>query len=386
MGSKPKVVVTRKLPEAVEARLRRDYEPRFNSDDHVYSTDELIDLADGADALLPCHSEHLDAAAIARMPGSVKAITNFSVGVDHVDLEAAKAHGIVVTNTPDVLSDATAEIALLLMLGAARRAAEGDRLIRAGQWRQWSPAFMVGTQITGKTLGIIGMGRVGRVTAQRARGFDMRIHYHNRRRLPAEAEQGAEFHERLETLLGACDIVSLHCPASAETHHLIDAGRIAQLRPGVILINTARGALVDDEALQQALRSGHVAAAGLDVLYRQRNARDPRCHGLSRARQSRRDIRRPGAGGSGGVMVARRCTCGISLFKLLVYRIQESVESPGPGGPSRPCMRIGPWLNTRMKTNGYHPLPSPGDSPQAAHHRLTGRTRSTAITWGPQVS
>ncbi len=265
MGPKPKVVATRSLPEAVEARLRRDYTPLFNSDDHVYSTDELIDLADGADALLPCHSEQLDAEAIARLPSSVKAIANFSVGVDHVDLAAAKARGIIVTNTPDVLSDATAEVAMLLMLGAARRAAEGDRLVRSRQWRQWSPAFMVGTQITGKTLGIVGMGRVGQVTAQRARGFEMRIHYHNRRRVPAEMEQGAVYHERLETLLGACEVLSLHCPASPETRHLIDAGRIRLMRPGVILVNTARGALVDDEALQEALRSGQVAAAGLDV-------------------------------------------------------------------------------------------------------------------------
>jgi lactate dehydrogenase-like 2-hydroxyacid dehydrogenase len=265
MGSKPKVVVTRKLPEAVEARLRRDYEPLFNTDDHVYSTDELIDLADGAGALLPCHSEHLDAAAIARLPASIKAIANFSVGVDHVDLEAAKSRGIIVTNTPDVLSDATAEIALLLMLGAARRAAEGDRLIRARQWRQWSPAFMVGTQITGKTLGIIGMGRVGQVTARRARGFQMQIHYHNRRRVPEEVEQGAVYHERLETLLAACDVLSLHCPATPETRNLMDAERIRLLRSGVIVVNSARGALIDDEALQEALRSGQVAAAGLDV-------------------------------------------------------------------------------------------------------------------------
>lgn len=265
MASKPKVVVTRKLPEAVEARLRRDYEPVFNPDDHVYSTDELIALADGADALLPCHSEHLDAGAIARLPASVKAIANFSVGVDHVDLDAAKAREIIVTNTPDVLSDATAEIALLLMLGAARRAAEGDRLVRTGEWRLWSPAFMVGRQITGKVLGIVGMGRVGQVTARRARGFDMQVHYHNRRRLPAEAEQGAEFHERLDSLLGACDVLSLHCPATAESHHLINAETIARLRPGLILVNTARGALIDDEALLEALRSGHVAAAGLDV-------------------------------------------------------------------------------------------------------------------------
>ena len=265
MGAKPKVVVTRKLPEAVEARLERDYQPSFNRDDHVYSTDELVELADGADALLPCHSEHLDAVAIARLPDSVKVIANFSVGVDHVDLQAAKARGIVVTNTPDVLSDATAEIAMLLMLGAARRAAEGDRLIRSRQWRQWSPAFMVGRQVTGKSLGIVGMGRVGQVVARRARGFDMHIHYHNRRRLPAHAEQGAEFHEDLDTLLGVCDVVSLHCPATPQTRALIDAERIARMRPGVILVNTARGALVDDEALQQALRSGAVAAAGLDV-------------------------------------------------------------------------------------------------------------------------
>ena len=265
MGSKPKVVVTRKLPEAVQARLRRDYDPHFNADDHIYSTDELVALADGADALMPCHSEQLSGAVIARLPDSVKAIANFSVGVDHVDLDAARSRGIIVTNTPDVLSDATAEIALLLMLGAARRAAEGDRLIRARQWRLWSPAFMVGTQITGKTLGIIGMGRVGQVTAQRARGFDMAIHYHNRRRVPAEIEQGAVYHESVEALMGACDVLSLHCPATPETRDLINAERIEWLRPGVILVNTARGSLIDDQALQAALRSGRVAAAGLDV-------------------------------------------------------------------------------------------------------------------------
>ena len=265
MGSKPKVVVTRKLPEAVEGRLRRDYEPMFNVDDRVYPSEELIALADGAQALLPCHSEHLTADVIARLPDSVKAIANFSVGVDHVDLEAARARGIVVTNTPDVLSDATAEIAMLVMLGAARRASEGERLIRAGEWRHWSPAFMVGSQVTGKRLGIVGMGRVGQVVAARARGFDMEIHYHNRRRLPPETEAGAVFHESLDTLLPDCDVISLHCPATPETRHLMDAARIATLRSGVILVNTARGALVDDEALQAALASGQVGAAGLDV-------------------------------------------------------------------------------------------------------------------------
>lgn len=265
MGAKPKVVVTRKLPAAVEARLARDYQASFNCDDHVYSTDELVELADGADALLPCHSEHLDARAIARLPDSVKVIANFSVGVDHVDLDAAKARGIVVTNTPDVLSDATAEIAVLLMLGAARRASEGDRLIRNGAWKLWSPAFMVGTQVTGKRLGIVGMGRVGRVVASRARGFDMEIHYHNRRRLPVEAEQGAVFHERLDALLGAVDVLSLHCPAGPETRELLGRERLALLREGAVVVNTARGALVDDDALIDALKRGRVAAAGLDV-------------------------------------------------------------------------------------------------------------------------
>jgi lactate dehydrogenase-like 2-hydroxyacid dehydrogenase len=265
MDGKPKVVVARKLPEAVEARLLRDYDPLFNPDDHVLSTDELVARADGAQALLPCHSEQLSAAAIARLPDSVKVIANFSVGVDHVDLDAAKARGIVVTNTPDVLSDATAEIAMLLMLGAARRAAEGDHMIRAGRWREWSPAFMVGTQVTGKTLGIVGMGRVGQVTARRARGFDMAIHYHNRQRVPAEVEEGAVYHEDLDSLLGVSDVISLHCPATPETRNLIDADRIGLMRPGVILVNTARGALIDDAALQAALREGRVAAAGLDV-------------------------------------------------------------------------------------------------------------------------
>lgn len=265
MSTKPIVVVTRKLPDAVEARLRRDYQPRFNPDDRVYSADEIIALCNGADALLPCHSERLDAQVIARLPASIKAIANFSVGVDHVDLQAARARDIIVTNTPDILSEATAEIAMVLMLGAARRAAEGDRLVRNGEWRVWSPAFMVGIQVTGKRLGIVGMGRVGQVVARRARGFDMVIHYHNRHRLSLEMEQGATYHDRLESLLGHCDVLSLHCPASVDTRHLLNRARLALLPQGAIVVNTARGALVDDEALVEALRSGRVAAAGLDV-------------------------------------------------------------------------------------------------------------------------
>lgn len=265
MSEKPIVVVGRKLAEAVEARLARDYRPRFNADDRVYSSDELLALAEGADAIMPCHTEHLTAEVIARLPSSVRAICNYSVGVDHVDLAAAKERGLIVTNTPDVLSDATAEIAMLLMLGAARRASEGERLVRSGGWKQWSPSFMVGRQVTGKRLGIVGLGRVGQVVARRARGFEMEIHYHNRRRLEPAAEAGAIFHDSLESLLAVSDVLSLNCPATPESKGLLDSRRIGQLPDGAIVINTARGALVDDRALIAALQSGKLAAAGLDV-------------------------------------------------------------------------------------------------------------------------
>ncbi len=265
MKDKPTVLVTRRLPQAVEDRLRRDYEPRLNPEDRFLSSDELIERAAGADAILPCHTELLSAGVIARLPDSVRAIANFSVGVDHVDLEAAKARGIIVTNTPDVLSDATAEIAVLLMLGAARRASEGERLVRSGEWSTWSPAFMVGIQVTGKRLGIIGMGRVGLVVARRARGFDMEIHYYDVRRHDASLEAGAVHHETIEDLLPICDFVSIHCPATPDTRHLINEKTIALLPDGAVLVNAARGAIVDDEALIAALRSGKLAAAGLDV-------------------------------------------------------------------------------------------------------------------------
>ncbi|MDH3595487.1 MAG: D-glycerate dehydrogenase, partial [Rhodospirillales bacterium] len=235
------------------------------AEDRLYTTAELLALAEGADGILPCHTEHLSAEVIARLPERVRVVANMSVGVDHVDLGAAKSRGIVVTNTPDVLSDATAEIAMLLLLGAARRASEGERLVRAREWRDWSPAFMVGTQVTGKRLGIVGMGRVGQVAARRGRGFDMAVHYYNRRRLPAEQEAGAVYHETLEDLLPHCDFLSLHCPATPDSRNLLNAERIALLPDGAIVVNTARGAIVDDEALIAALRSGKLAAAGLDV-------------------------------------------------------------------------------------------------------------------------
>ncbi|MEE8635903.1 MAG: D-glycerate dehydrogenase [Acidiferrobacterales bacterium] len=265
MTSKTVVLVTRKLPQAVEDRLRRDYDPRLNDEDRLYTTDELIERADGAEAILTCHTEHLSADVIARLPDSVRAIASFSVGVDHVDLAAAKVRGIIVTNTPDVLTDATAELTMLLMLGAARRAAEGEQLVRSGKWESWSPGFMVGIQVTGKRLGIIGMGRVGQATARRARGFDMSIHYHNRRRLPADHEAGATFYGTVDELLPHCDFLALHCPATPDTQGLLDARRIALLPDAAIVVNAARGSVIDEAALIEALRSGKLAAAGLDV-------------------------------------------------------------------------------------------------------------------------
>ncbi|MSP80220.1 MAG: D-glycerate dehydrogenase [Rhodospirillales bacterium] len=265
MPRKPVVLVCRKIPDDVEARLKRDYEPRLNPSDRVYSGDELVKLADGAEIVFASHSEILSAEVIGRLPASVKGIVNFSVGYDHVDVKAAKARGLIVTNTPGVLNDATAEIAMLLMLGAARRAAEGERMMRNGEWKEWSLAFMVGSQVTGKTLGIIGMGRVGRIFARRARGFDMKIHYFNRTRLAPEQELGAVYHARVEDLLPHAQFLSIHCPATPETRGLMNGARLALLPKGAIVVNTARGAIVDDEALIAALKSGHVAAAGLDV-------------------------------------------------------------------------------------------------------------------------
>ena len=262
---KPVVLVTRKLPEAVEDRLRRDYQPRLNPDDRLYSRDALIEAAAGADAIIPCHTERFSAEVIARLPASVRIIANFSVGYDHVDVEAAKGRGLVVTNTPEVLSDATAELTILLMLGAARRASEGERLVRTRTWRDWSPSFMVGTQVSGKRLGIVGLGRVGRVTARRARGFDMEIHYHDLQRLASDLEAGAIYHPTPEDLMPHCDFLAFHCVATPQTRKMLNSDRIALLPPGAIVVNASRGAVIDDEALIAALKSGKVAAAGLDV-------------------------------------------------------------------------------------------------------------------------
>jgi glyoxylate reductase len=265
MSNKPAVVVTRCLPSAVTARLKQDYAPFLNEDDVGLNAEELVRRAAGCRAILCTPTEKMDAATIATLPEEVEILATFSVGFEHIDLEAATKRGLIVTNTPDVLTNATADVALLLILAAARRAYEGERLVRENNWVGWKPEFMLGTEVTGKRLGILGMGRIGEAVAKRARGFDMTIHYNKRQRLPAEQEQGAIFHETPEDMLPYCDFLSIHCPATPETHHLINAERLAMMPDGAIVVNTARGTIVDDEALIDSLKSGKIAAAGLDV-------------------------------------------------------------------------------------------------------------------------
>ena len=263
--AKPVLFVTRRMPPAVEARLLRDYDARLNTDDHVYSADELAAGAAGADAMLVCSSEKVTAPLVARLPGQLKVIATFSVGYEHIDVAACRARGIVVANAPGSMTEATADIALLLMLGAARRSWEAQTMVRQGEWKGWDTTMLLGIDLTGKRLGIFGMGRIGQAVARRARGFGMAIHYHNRSRLPADQELGAVYHADLDGLLAVSDILSINAPSTADTRRLLDAGRIARLPDGAIVVNTARGDMVDDAALIAALKSGKLRAAGLDV-------------------------------------------------------------------------------------------------------------------------
>ena len=263
--TKPTLFVTRRLPPKVEARVLRDYDARLNPQDTPRTAADIVAGSAGAQAVLCCPAEKLDAAVIAALPASVKVIGTFSVGYDHVDVAAAEARGIAVVNTPDVLSVATAECALLLLLAAARRAGEGERMVRAGRWTGWAPTQLLGTGVVGRRLGIFGMGRIGRELAKLAQGLAMVVHYRDMHRLPPSQELGAIYHEDDDSFLAACELLSLNAPGGADTFHWLDAGRIAKLPPGVVVANAARGTLVDDAALVAALRSGHVAAYGADV-------------------------------------------------------------------------------------------------------------------------
>lgn len=267
-SSPPLVVVTRRLPTTVERALRESFTVRLSDDDRSMRPDELADALRAADALLVTVTDALTAEVLAAEPLRTQVVANFGVGVNHIDVAAAQARGIVVTNTPDVLTDDTADLAIALMLMVARRLGEGERELRAGEWTGWRPTHLMGRTLRGKTLGIIGYGRIGRAVAERARqAFGMRVRFvTGTSAATLDDENGvAEPASSLEELLEESDVVSLHCPLTPETHHLIDARRLAGMRRGAILINTARGPIVDQEALIAALRSGQLFGAGLDV-------------------------------------------------------------------------------------------------------------------------
>ena len=267
MAEKPILYVTRKLPPDVSARLAREYNGVLNDDDVVLGPDDLVNGCRdaGADAILTCGTEKFTADVIARLPTRVKILATFSVGYDHIDVDAAKARGLIVTNTPDVLTNATADITMLCLLGAARQAQNSEAILREKRWGRWGPMEMLGVEFTGKRLGIFGMGRIGQAVARRARGFDMEIHYSNRSQLLADKELGAIYHADPDAMLPHCDYLSTNCPGSEETRHFVNRRSIALLPDGAIVDNTARGSLIEDDALIEALQSGKLAAAGLDV-------------------------------------------------------------------------------------------------------------------------
>ena len=268
---KPVVVVTRKLPEIVETRMMELFDTRLNADDAPLPAERIIEASKDADVLVPTVTDRIDAALIGALPDGLKLIANFGVGVNHIDLDAATARKIIVTNTPGVLTEDTADMTVALLLATPRRLVEGDRLVRTGTWAGWSPTFMMGHRITGKRLGIIGMGRIGQAVARRTRGFGMAVHYHNRRRVHPEIEDELEatYWEDLDQMLGHMDFISINCPLTRETHHLLSAERLRRLRPHAVVVNTARGEIIDEAALAALLADGAIGGAGLDVYERE---------------------------------------------------------------------------------------------------------------------
>ena len=263
----PRVVVTRELPDAVMDRLEALFDARNNRSDAAMDRAALIAAVRDCDVLVPTVTDTIDSEVLAAAGDRLGLIANFGAGVNHIDLKAARARGIIVTNTPGVLTEDTADMVMALIVSVPRRLAEGEKLVRSGQWTGWSPGGMLGHRIGGKALGIVGMGRIGQAVARRARAFGLSIHYHNRRRLPdvLEAELGATWHGDLDAMLPAIDLLTLHTPLNADSRDLIDARRIALLRPHVYVINAGRGGVLDEGALVDALEGGRLAGAGLDV-------------------------------------------------------------------------------------------------------------------------
>ena len=279
-SSKLSVVVTRRLPEAVENRLVELFDTTLNKTDTPFSHKQLADALKTADVLIPTLSDKLDAETLAKAGKQLKLITNYGSGYDHIDIEAAHKHGIIVTNTPGLLSEDSADMTLALILTVMRRFKEGSAALQSGDWTGWSPSAFLGTSIGGKTLAIIGMGRVGMAVARRANAFGMKVIYHNRKPVHPEIERNlnATYIDKLEDMLPMADVLSLHCPNTPETHHLLNTKRLAMLKPTAFVINTARGSVIDETALIDALEQGSLAGAGLDV-FEKGNQVNPRLRG-----------------------------------------------------------------------------------------------------------
>jgi glyoxylate reductase len=264
---KPLVIVTRKLPDAIETRMMELFDARLSLDDRKWNAAELAAAMKAAEVLVPTVTDRIDAPLIAGAGAQLKLIASFGTGVDHIDIKAARQRGITVTNTPGVLTEDTADMTVALILAVGRRLTEGERLVRSGEWTGWSPTGMLGHRITGKRLGIIGMGRIGTAVARRARGFGLAIHYHNRKRAhhETEAELDATYWESLDQMLARMDIVSVNCPHTPATFHLLSARRLKMLQPHAYVVNTSRGEVIDETALARMLAAGELAGAGLDV-------------------------------------------------------------------------------------------------------------------------
>ncbi|CAH1656689.1 Glyoxylate reductase [Hyphomicrobiales bacterium] len=280
---KPLVVVTRKLPAVVETRMRELFDARLNIDDKPMSPAALVEAVKTADVLVPTVTDKIDAAIIAQAGDQLRLIANFGNGVDNIDVASAVQRGITVTNTPGVLTDDTADMTIALILAVARRIAEGARVIPDDDWAGWSPTWMLGRRITGKRLGIVGMGRIGQAVARRAAAFGLSIHYHNRRRLDSRVEEqlDATYWDSLDQMLARMDVVSVNCPHTPATYHLLSARRLKLMKPDAILVNTARGEVVDETALARMLEAGELAGAGLDV-FESEPAVNPRLLKLAR--------------------------------------------------------------------------------------------------------
>ena len=265
--SKTVVVVTRKLPDAIETRMMELFDVRLNLDDHPMTASELAEAVKVADVLVPTVTDRIDAKILSQAGEQLRLIANYGAGVDHIDLATARQRSITVTNTPDVLTEDTADMTMALLLAVPRRLTEGERGLRNGDWPGWSPTWMLGHRIYGKRLGIIGMGRIGQAVARRARGFGLSIHYHNRRKLHEDIENELEatYWESLDQMMARMDFVSVNCPHTPATYHLLSARRLKLLRENAVIINTARGEIIDENALTRLLANGEIAGAGLDV-------------------------------------------------------------------------------------------------------------------------